>query len=178
MDASNGHDGPVGQGVFDCSGEEGKSFGGAIEVEKEGVLDPDAEDVRSNLSAPTRAEIEAELASLSRDPFRRVLADYLGFVPTPAALRRFANSKPDKWATALSIIAQLAGYKRDTVEVNNFMMIGSMDDATLLKRLKEVRQVKDEKDYLIESTAPPPKRELAPSRDPDIIDVQATIKKE
>lgn len=126
-------------------------------------------------ATPTREEVEIELESLSRGPFKRILADYLGFSPTPAAIKRFADKSPDKWATSIGVLAQLAGFKKDVVEVNNFMMIGHMDDASLHRRLQEVESQFAESSRLIENVPTPTLRERDPSSDPDIVDVKATI---
>lgn len=186
MDNSNGHGGPLATSVHD-SQTQADAHDADGQKENSAVGDPaDAGEVeetwgdhRSYTAAnrrttPTREEVEDELAILSRGPFARVLADYLGFSPTPAALRRFADKSPDKWAGALAILADLSGYKKGVVEVNNIMMIGSMDDSALIKRVKELEQLMNAQTRLITSQEPANQpRELAPSRDPDIIDVKA-----
>lgn len=151
---------------------EGRSLDTSMASDRD---DPDEEHVPAR-STPTRAEIEQELESLSRGPFKRILADYLGFSPTAAALRRFADKSPDKWANSVGILAQLAGFKKDVVEVNNFMMIGHMDDATLYRKLQEAEAQFASSSRLIETPQPVQTlRERDPSSDPSIVDVQATV---
>lgn len=78
-----------------------------------------------------------QLAAMSREPFRRLLAQLIGAAPTPEALRRFADKSPDRWAQALSILGGLAGYERGVVEVNIFNIKG-LSDSELMARLAEV----------------------------------------
>jgi hypothetical protein len=78
------------------------------------------------------------LGSMSRVPFRKVLAELVGAKPTPEAVRRFADKYPDRWAQAVSIMAGLAGYERGVVELNLFNVRGLADSA-LLTELQEVR---------------------------------------
>lgn len=126
-------------------------------------------------TTPTGEEVEAELAALSRGPFRRILTDFLGFAPDADSIKRLSANKPEKWAASLAILAQLAGYKRDVIEVNNIVMIGSMSDYELNKRLAEVEGMGKESARLISPSQPVTvPQHLAPSRDPDVIDVQAT----
>lgn len=187
MDNSNGHGGSLAQGVYDGEaqayeaiakraqeGEHGDGSGEDAQKVEESWGDPSAYTGANRSTTPTRAEVENELAILSRGPFQRILADYLGFSPTPAALRRFADKSPDKWAAALGVLADLSGYKKGVMEVNNIMMIGSMDDAALHRRLKELEgQVQDQQRLITGQEQAQPPRELAPSRDSSIIDVQA-----
>lgn len=130
---------------------------------------------------PSGEAIEQELESLSRAPFRRILKDFLGFTPTPEALKRFADKYPDKWAKSIGVIAQLAGYQTDVVETNNILIIGHMDDSALRKRMAELEQKLNLSHNTIST-----KIENTPSRhfkesDPsssNIIDVEATVKAE
>lgn len=128
----------------------------------------------SGPSNPAREDIEREFDALSRKPFQRILTAYIGFVPTASALRRFAERYPDKYAKSIEVLAQLAGYKRDTVEVNNLVMVGNMDDATILRKLREGQaQLASAERMITLPTTQPATRELAPSRDESIIDVEA-----
>lgn len=129
---------------------------------------------------PAREEIERELESLSRAPFRRILRDFLGFTPTAAALRRFAEKNPDKWAKSISILAQLGGFQNDVNVTNNIVNIGSMDDSALRKRMADLEAklgISHNMIVSIENTPSPVLRERNPTS-PDIIDVKATVTKD
>lgn len=135
---------------------------------------------KTALVEPSGEAIEQELESLSRAPFRRILKDFLGFAPTPEALRRFAERYPDKWAKSIGVIAQLAGYQTDVVETNNILIIGHMDDSALRKRMAELEQKLNLSHNVItakvENSPSRHFKEASPSAD-NIIDVEATIKK-
>ena len=79
------------------------------------------------------------LASMSRTPFRRVLAELLECKPTPEAVRRFADKYPDRWAQAVSMMAGLSGFDRGVVEVNVFNVKG-LPDSDLMRELQAVRR--------------------------------------
>ena len=72
----------------------------------------------------------------NREPFLRVLADFLECQPTMEAIRAFANKSPDRWAQAVTMIARLSGYN-ETLEVKNDIMVNirGKSDAALLKEL-------------------------------------------
>lgn len=143
----------------------------------------------SRLPQPSGEEIEAELAALSRGPFRRILTDYLGFAPTGPALQRFANKFPDKWANAVGILAQLAGYKKELQVEGTVQMVHTMSDSDIERRRKELQQLESASNRLIvppprteesarklvreEAPAPKISAELNPSRDDTIVDVSA-----
>lgn len=145
----------------------------------------------SRLPQPSGVEIEAELAALSRGPFRRILTDFLGFAPSANALRRFAEKNPDKWANALGIIAQLAGYHKELKVEGTINHVHAMSDSDIERRRKELLALEAAQNRTIipqpreqeaarkmtldrSERAPAPKmyQELAPSRDDTIIDVQ------
>lgn len=142
----------------------------------------------SRLPQPSGAEIEAELAALQRGPFRRILTDFLGFAPSAQALRNFANKHPDKWANALGIIAQLAGYKKEMHVEGTVNMVHAMSDAEIERRRRELREAEAASQRLInpaprENDAarklerspaePAPAPIFDPSRNDSIIDVPA-----
>lgn len=74
------------------------------------------------------------------------------------------------------MLAQLAGYKKDVVEVNNVLVVGNMADSNLLERLNDLEaqlrnrrtQIAMEKVRRID--------ELEASRDDTIIDVETQEK--
>lgn len=83
------------------------------------------------------AETMRYLASMSRSPFRKVLAELIEAKPTPEAVRRFADKYPDRWAQAVSMMAGLSGFDRGVIEVNVFNIKG-LSDAELMRRLEQV----------------------------------------
>lgn len=189
MDTLDGHGGTLATGVRsgqaeeDCPGSYEEKPGipnaesdqppqenGEVEAE---WGNPGAYAGAKRTSTPTRAEVEQELAALSRGPFQQILADYLGFAPTPTAIRRFAERYPDKYVFALGVIAQLAGYKKDEVVVNNYMMVGNMSDYEINKRRLELQKQEQEESRLIEAAEEPRQMEVSRKLDPDTIDVQA-----
>lgn len=184
MDSRDGHGGSMAEGVHD-SEEEAYRLDEPAQAEDAGSVDGEAEEEvaeswgdpaayagANRSSTPTRTEVEHELAVLSRGPFQRILADYLGFSPTPKALRKFAERSPDKWVNALGVLAQLSGFKRDEVVVNNIVMVGSMSDYEINKRRLELRKMEEEAARLIGAPEPRP-AEVSMERDPDTIDVTA-----
>lgn len=75
-----------------------------------------------------------ELASFSRVPFRKILAELVGSAPTPEAIKAFAAKYPDKWAAAVSIFAGLAGFEKGLVSLNVYN-VGAMSDVQLLAEI-------------------------------------------
>lgn len=188
MDDHNGHGGPLAEGVHDGQASADQADDGALqEIELDGSQagstaceeveeswgNPAAYSGANRSTTPTRTEVEHELAALSRGPFQRILADYLGFSPTPKALRKFAERAPDKYISSLGVLAQLSGYKRDEVVVNNIMMIGSMSDYDIRQRRLEIKRLEQEAARLIEGNQQPRPAEVSRELDPDTIDVQA-----
>lgn len=79
------------------------------------------------------AETLAEVAALSRAPFRRVLARYLQAIPDLEALAAQAERNPDRWAQGLAIAGRLAGYtEKLDVEVSGALLhLQTLSDAEL-----------------------------------------------
>lgn len=165
---------PLGREGEASPSENPASDGGiAKEVETSGREYP-----KTALVEPSGEDIEQELESLSRAPFRRILKDFLGFAPSPDALRKFAEKYPDRWANALSTLSQLGGYKKDVTETNNIIMIGHMDDSALRRRMAELESKLGVSGNMISAEVQMPSRRLqesSPSSD-NIIDVKATVK--
>lgn len=90
---------------------------------------PTTEEADRALAATMR-----ELASFSRMPFRKVLAELLGAAPTPEAIAAFAAKYPDKWAAAVSIFSGLAGFEKGLVALNVYN-VGAMSDVQLLAEI-------------------------------------------
>ena len=91
---------------------------------------------RAHLSV---AEIVAETGRLSRIPFVKALNDLLVAQPSMANLISFADTYPDRWAQAVSIMAKLAGY-HDKLELtgNLTVDIGRMSDSQLMAAMQEI----------------------------------------
>lgn len=87
----------------------------------------------------TPEEIEVQLDSLSRQPFRQVLADVLASAPSMDDIRGFASRNPDRWGQLLAIVAKLGGY-HDKLEVegNMRLKVEDMSDAELVERIKQL----------------------------------------
>jgi hypothetical protein len=99
------------------------------------------------------AQLAADVDSLSRAPFKKMLGLMLGVTPTKASLQRFANKSPDRWAQALSVLGVLAGYERGA-EVNlNFYSVKGLSDAELLREAAQrgVRVIEGEALHVQES---------------------------
>lgn len=112
------------------------------------------------------AELHRELKKQMREPFSRALQRILKFRPTADALQKFANKSPDRWAQAVAILANLAGYEKGiNITVNNRKDVGAMTDSELLAehyatgRLLQARAqgpVREVKDAEIVHTLPAP----------------------
>src|SRR5262245_66550856 len=86
-----------------------------------------------------RSEILAHVLALSRDPFRRELARWLGTKTSDAALQAFADKSPDRFMEGVAILARNAGYtERLEVETDLSVKISQMSDAELLSYLREL----------------------------------------
>lgn len=84
------------------------------------------------------AKVSEQLEALDRAPFRAMLAEFLGVQPTKAALRRFANKSPDRWAQALAILGSLAGFTKDSTQINIFAGVRGLTDAELLREAQHL----------------------------------------
>jgi hypothetical protein len=78
------------------------------------------------------AETLAEIAALSRAPFRRILQLYAGAAPSPEALAAQAEKFPDRWAQGLAIAGRLAGYTEKleiegSVDVHHLHRLSDME---------------------------------------------------
>jgi hypothetical protein len=78
------------------------------------------------------ADTLAEIAALSRAPFRRILQRYADAAPSPEALATQAEKFPDRWAQGLAIAGRLAGYTEKleiegTVDVHHLHRLSDME---------------------------------------------------
>ena len=98
----------------------------------------------SKMSSEERKEISKNLAEeivqLSREPFRKLLAELLDARPDLESLQAFANKAPDRFWQAVTQAAKLSGYQEKVIIENNFyMQIQQKSDAELIESLKEMR---------------------------------------
>jgi hypothetical protein len=88
------------------------------------------------------AELRRELSRQMRKPFERALFRLLKFRPTAEALQAFANKSPDRWAQAIGILGNLAGYEKGINVTVNVKNINDMSDVELLEEYRrQVTQV-------------------------------------
>lgn len=112
--------------------EENEEEGGVSQVQESRI--------GSGTMHPNAEQIGVELARMMRSPFRRMLADYLGFAPTPEALKRFADKAPDRWIQGAVMLAQLSGYQKEVhVQQDVAVNVSVMSDAQIAERLAETR---------------------------------------
>lgn len=113
--------------------------------------------IGSGLCHPNAAQIQVEINRMMRSPFRRILADYLGFAPTPDALKRFADKSPDRWMQGLTIIAGLAGYQKEVhVSADLNVNVHSMSDADIRAKREALAQRALEVGQKLSLPLPPP----------------------
>jgi beta-phosphoglucomutase-like phosphatase (HAD superfamily) len=84
-------------------------------------------------------EVLAEFQAFSRQPFVEILAELVSGIPTPEAIKTFAEDHPDRWANCVKTMANLAGF-HDKLEIegNIALDINRMGDAQLMERLDEL----------------------------------------
>lgn len=104
------------------------------------------------------ADLLNEFTNFSRQPFTEVLTELIGAVPSPMAIKDFAEDHPDRWANAIATMSRLAGY-HDKLEItgNIAVDIHNMGDAQLMEEIKKINEKLDtvgKKDTLIEQDAP------------------------
>jgi hypothetical protein len=95
---------------------------------------------RELYTAPTEmgAQIEAELTSLDRKPFSRILADFIESSPSRRAISDLAEKAPDRWSSALSVAAKLAGYN-DKLEITA-RRADELSDSEIESKINELVQ--------------------------------------
>lgn len=89
-------------------------------------------------------EVRAHLEALSREPFRKALAEWMGAAPTEEDIKEWAKTRPDRWAQGLSIVGRMAGYT-DKLEIEGSVhhSIQNLSDAEILQRLRDLRADQD-----------------------------------
>lgn len=80
--------------------------------------------------------VQAQINSLSRQPFRDLLARFLISAPTEEAIAEQAEKHPDRWAQSTAIVARLGGFNEKLeVEGSLSMRIEGLSDAQLQAEL-------------------------------------------
>lgn len=80
--------------------------------------------------------VKAQIDSLSRQPFRDLLARFLVAAPTEEAIAQQAEKHPDRWAQSTVIVARLGGFSEKLeVEGSLSMRIEGLSDAQLQAEL-------------------------------------------
>lgn len=93
----------------------------------------------SKLLYRNRQAVLSHIAQLSRTPYQELLADFMRAAPDVKAIREFAGKYPDRWAQAITLISQLAGFEKGVViQQNNLLLIGKLSDAELIKQLGDI----------------------------------------
>jgi hypothetical protein len=82
----------------------------------------------------------AEIAALSRAPFRRLLSRFMQAGPSLEALADQADRYPDRWAQGLAIAGRLAGYsERLDVDVSGEIQhVHQLSDLALEAEIQEL----------------------------------------
>jgi hypothetical protein len=83
-------------------------------------------------------QIEAELTSLDRKPFSRILADFVESSPSRRAISDLAEKAPDRWSSALAVTAKLAGYN-DKLEITA-KRADELSDSEIESKINELVQ--------------------------------------
>jgi hypothetical protein len=85
-------------------------------------------------------KVLAEIQTMSREPFREQLSDFLAAAPDLASIKLFARKNPDKWAGAVKTLSSMAGYQDQTSpqgDTNIYMQINQLPDSELQHKLTE-----------------------------------------
>lgn len=82
--------------------------------------------------------LEKQIARHDRKPFRKELARFLGIAPTDKALEEWACKYPDKWAQAITMLAQLAGFKPGVEVKVSGVDPSEMSDVALLSEVRRL----------------------------------------
>jgi len=81
----------------------------------------------------SKVAVQTALKQMSRDPFKDILAEFLGTRPTKKSLKDFAQAHPDRWAQAVTLFARMSGFADKTIVEHDFYVhILEISDAELL----------------------------------------------
>jgi hypothetical protein len=84
--------------------------------------------------------LEHKLSLFDRKPFTELLTLWLAIRPDDKTLQEFAMRSPEKWISAMQIIAKLAGFteKTESAAGDSLTDIAQMSDSQLEDKLKEL----------------------------------------
>ena len=89
----------------------------------------------------TGDELRKRLRLYDRQPFIELLAAWLECAPTMEAVHAFAVRSPDKYATAITQIARVAGYTEKTESTHNINVnVGQMSDSQIEDQLRQMQR--------------------------------------
>lgn len=100
-----------------------------------------------NLPELKHDELVNLIATQSREPFRDILASFLGVAPDVQAIQYFAKNHPEKWIKAISDLSKISGYteKHAAGDTNIYVQINNLPDSELhhllSETLKEIKGV-------------------------------------
>lgn len=90
------------------------------------------------LPRPSPQHLKQEVDRLERQPFARVLSNFLACEPNAKAIRLAAKRSPDRWVQSLTQLARLAGY-HDKLELDvELSRVTDLSDAELETRITRV----------------------------------------
>ena len=102
------------------------------------------------------------LRRYSREPFRKVLDQWLANAPTNADIQALAKKSPDRWGQGVQMLGKLSGYsERTEIDVTGQIEhIHQLSDLELEQRIAEVQAqiaTLPARAQLSESASAPPK---------------------
>lgn len=82
------------------------------------------------------------LRTYSREPFRKVLAQWLENPPTTADIQALAKKSPDRWGQGVQMLGKLSGYsERTELDVTGQIEhVHTLSDLELEARLAQIQQ--------------------------------------
>ena len=103
---------------------------------------------------PAEEVIRQYIGTYSRDPFQRILSQFLGASPSREDIAAFASRNPDRWVTAIHKLALLSGYV-EKVEIETTINVNMMSDAEIEAKLKEISELLASPQIVIEHMPAP-----------------------
>lgn len=76
-------------------------------------------------------ELTSHITQFSREPFQELLVALLLAAPDPHSVHEAANKSPDRYLSALTQAAKLAGYNETTVNINAHVDLNQLSDSQL-----------------------------------------------
>lgn len=86
-------------------------------------------------------ELRAQLQSYDRRPFLELLSEWINSCPDPDRISEFADKHPDKYISAMSSLARIAGFTEKTETlVDVTVNYRALSDSQLEDRLAQLQQ--------------------------------------